>query len=118
METTYATIEGITWQGCGYNNSDDFSPVISFYNSSEVTVQGCTFNDSSDQVLSLSMMSGDVTINNCQFTNNNNEYDGQGVAVYYTSLRENQQPLLTIVITRCDFISNGPAESVVYIKWL
>ena len=79
------TIEGITWQGCGYNNSDGFSPAISFYNSSEVTVQSCTFNDSAGQVLSLSMMSGGVTIDNCQFANNN-EYDGQGVSVYYTSL--------------------------------
>lgn len=30
-------IEDITWQGCGYNNSDGVGPVISFNNSSEVT---------------------------------------------------------------------------------
>ena len=103
-------IEGITWQGCGNNNP--YAPVISFFNSSEITIDRCTFDDSAGQVLSLSVMSGDVNINNCEFINND-EYNGQGVAVQYTSLGENPQLL---IINNCNFISNGPAESVVYIN--
>jgi len=68
------TMEGVTCQGCGYNNCDSFL---------EVTVQSYTFNDSVGQVMSLPMMSRDVTINNCQFTNNcTSKYNGEGVAVY------------------------------------
>ena len=112
VSSNNVTVEGITWQGCGSNNADGFSSVFRFRNSSEVTIRSCSFNDSAGQVLSLSMMSGDVTINNCQFTDSSG-FDGKGAAV---SLSNNRRPQPALTINSCDFISNGPAESVVYIN--
>jgi len=53
-----------------------------------------------------------VTIEDCHFTNKN-KHDGRGVAVYYSSLKENQH--LQLTINRCSLES---AESVVYINGL
>ena len=98
-------IEGIVWQGCGGPH---------FYNSSNITIQDCNFHNSTRQAIVMSKMSGDVHIKDCQFTHNN-DYGDHGSAIHYSSQTvANPPPVLNI--NNCNFTSNGPAGSVVYIS--
>ena len=109
-------IEGINWERCGSN--DSLYPGIEFYNSSNILIQTCSFHHSTAQAVVLSEVSGNVYINNCQFTHNK-YHDGHGAAIYYTSASE-QSTQVQLIINSCDFTdtmnSNGPAESAVYIE--
>ena len=99
------TIEGIVWQGCGGPD---------FYNSSNVTIQDCSFHNSTRQAVVMSEMSEDVNIKDCQFTHVNN-YRGHGSALHYSS-RTVANPPPVLNINNCNFSSNGPSGSVVYIN--
>jgi len=103
------SIEGINWENCGSNSETETVSAIEFYNSSKITVQNCSFQQSRCQAITLSKVSGNVHINNCQFTNNSN-YRGHGAAIRYTS--ENNQLLL--LIESCEFSFNGAAKSIVH----
>ena len=103
------TIEGVNWERCGFDNA----PGIKFYNSSNIVLQSSSFQHSVGQAVVLSNMSGNVYINNCQFTYNK-YHKGNGTAIYYISSPE-QSTHVQLVINNCNFTFNGPAESVVYI---
>ena len=113
---TNVTINGITWNGCGFNDTNNsiIIPGIAFYNSSNVAVLDCSFYNSTGQAVFLSNMSGDVHINGCLFTRNN-ECSGHGTAMHYSS-GDTLQPLF--IVNNCNFTLNGPAESVIYIEGL
>ena len=107
------TIEGITWDGCGARNiSDDrkVSPVLQFFNSSNVTIKNCSFQHSIGQAVVLSEMIGDVNINHCNFSSNK-QYEGHGTAIHYNS--SNTFPL-NFTITNCIFSYNEGSNSVAY----
>ena len=101
------TIYGVGWKRCGSVSN----PGIIFYSTSDITIQNCSFRHSIGKAVTLSKVSGNVSINNCQFTHN--EYhNGHGAAIYYTSSHEQSTKL---VINNSVFTLNGPAKSVVYI---
>jgi len=106
------TIEGIIWERCDSDNNNFTNPVVEFYDSSNISIRKCTFSHSTRQVVVLSKVSGNVSIENCQFMHNN-EYEGHGTAIHITQSENHGQ--LNIVIDKCNFTSNGPAGSVVYI---
>jgi len=98
------TIKGIILQGCGG---------LWFNNSSNITIQDCSFHNSTGQAVVISGKLRDVCIKDCQFTHNNN-YSGLGSAIWYLSGTVDNPPAV-LNINNCNFTSNGPAESVVYI---
>ena len=100
------TIEGVRWEQCGTLTN----PAIGFYDSSNVKIQNCSFHRSTGQAVVLSKVSGNVYINNCQFTHNN-AYEGQGTTIHISQSKPHVQ--LHVVIDKCNFTVNGPAESVV-----
>ncbi|XP_065896012.1 probable outer membrane protein pmp9 [Dysidea avara] len=106
------TIEGVNWKRCGSTKLSAYTG-IQFYNSSNIFIKDSSFYNSTGQAVVLSNMSGNVYINNCQFTHNN-YHKGHGAAIYYTSSPE-QSTQVQLVINNCNFTFNGPAESVVYI---
>ena len=106
------TIEGVIWERCGSTKLSAY-PGVKFYNSSNIFIKDSSFYNSTGQAVVLSNMSGNVYINNCQFTHNK-YHKGHGAAIYYTSSPE-QSTQVQLVINNCNFTFNGPAESVVYI---
>ena len=88
------TIEGVNWERCGSVNS----PGIEFNNTSNITIESCSFHHSTGKAVSLSKVSGNVSINNCQFTRNK-YHKGHGAAIYYTSSHEQSTQL---VINNCN----------------
>jgi len=104
------TIRELNWDKCGSNNN---STGIEFHNSCNFFLENCSIYNSTRQALILSKMSGNVYINNCSFTNNN-QYGGDGAAVYYLPWSENQY-INKLVIQTSSFSLNGPAQSIVYI---
>ncbi|XP_065908930.1 probable outer membrane protein pmp6 [Dysidea avara] len=104
-------IKGVNWERCGSNDSS--YPGMEFYNSSNILIQTCSFHHSTMQAVVMSKMSGNVYINNCQFTHNK-YHNGHGATIYYTSAPE-QSTRVLLVMNNCDFTMNGPAKSVVYI---
>ena len=106
------TIEGVIWERCGSTKLSAY-PGVKFYNSFNIFIKDSSFYNSTGQAVVLSNMSGNVYINNCQFTHNK-YHKGHGAAIYYTSSPE-QSTQVHLVINNCNFTFNGPAESVVYI---
>ena len=110
---TNCTIVGVTWENCG--TKDDSKPVIELRNSSDIIIQNCTFQNSVTQVLVFSEVSGNITINNCNFAFNNKSV-GHGIALYYVS-RMIHDSNIQFIISNCNFIKNGiSGKSVVYIS--
>ena len=101
------TIEGINWKRC----ASFTNPGMEFYNTSNIAIQSSSFHHSTDKAVTLSKVSRNVSINNCQFTHNK-YHKGHGAAIYYTSSHEQSTQL---VIKNCDFTLNGPTKSVVYV---
>ena len=106
------TIEGVNWELYGSINLPAY-PGVKFYNSSNIFIKDSSFHCSRQHAVVLSNMSGNVYINNCQFTHIK-YHKGHGAAIYYTSSPE-QSTQVQLVINNCHFTFNGPAESVVYI---
>ena len=114
------TIEGITWEGCGTRNisfNDEIYPVFQLTNSYNLTIQNCSFQHSIGPAVVLSGMSGDVNINYCNFLYNN-EYEGHGTAIHYSSNNTLRDPSIKFIITGCNYFYNGRAKSVVYFSKL
>ena len=80
------TIEGITWNGCGYRNISgrNVSPVLHLYNSSNITIKNCSFQHCIGQTVVLSEMMGDVNIDHCNFLSNK-QYESHGTTIHYNS---------------------------------
>ena len=101
-------VENITWVGCG-----DFStsqPVLSIYESIDVTIKNCTFQHSMGVVIKVEQMKGIMNIIDCNFMSNNH-YKDHGSAIQYTSYKE-----YPLKINNCTFSYNGAAESIVYLR--
>ena len=113
LSCSNVTIEGITWIGCGgYDNIN--SPVISLlpYSSTMgyILIQNCTFQYSLGIVISLLAVDDlSVTINHCNFMNNN-QYNDHGAAIYFSGIYH------SIHIINCTFSYNGIAKSIIYFE--
>ena len=94
------TAEGINWNGCGAG--------LYMYNTSNISFQNCTFQNSLGQSLVLSEVSGNVNINNCNFTHNG-YYNNRGTAIHYVS---NDDEQLVFMINNCTFDYNEGATIV------
>ena len=105
------TIEGITWRECGFKG-ESVRPGITLDSSSTIKIKNCAFHNCTSQAVVLSNIAGDVSINNCSFTHNN-EYSDHGTAIHYTPGNTNKKFFL--VIRNGVFSHNGIAKSVVYI---
>ena len=103
-------IKGITWEGCGATGSGSDKPALHFYNSSSIDINNCVFHLSVGQALVLSAVSGDVTINYCNFVDNT-QYKGHGVAIHHSSSSFGHHSDITII--NCKFFTNT-GKSVVY----
>ena len=62
------TIKSVSWTKCGTSAN----ATIEFYNSSNIVLCNCSFNNSTGQAVVLSKVSGNVSIDNCQFTHKKN----------------------------------------------
>ena len=110
---TNCTIRGITWNGCGGVVRDNNYPVLEFNSSSNVTIEKCTFKRSKGQAIVLSGMTGDVTINDCQFYNN--KYLGNaGGAVIDIAKQGNYQ--VNVTVRNCNFTDNEGTSSIISIN--
>ena len=103
------TVADVNWEKCG-SSIDETYPGIEFYNSSNVVIQNCSFHNLTGQAVLMSIVSGNVHIINCNFTHNNNKYEGHGVALHY-SIKDDCH----LLIAKCIFSNNGPTKSVIYI---
>jgi len=103
------TIEGVSWERCGSVNNSG----MEFYKAFNIAIQSCSFHHSTGKAVTLSKVSGNVSINNCQFTHNK-YHKGHGAAIYYASCHEQSNQF---VIENCDFTLNGLAESVIYVDY-
>ena len=106
-------VEGITWEGCGSRRHG--MPVFGMYNSSNITVKNCLFQHSEGQVVVLSGVSGNVSINHCSFKANE-QHGNHGIAIYYISTTALYYDLINLVINNCSF-SYNEGESIVYLGY-
>ena len=109
------TIIGITWEKCG--NKTDSKPAIELYNSSNIIIQNCFFLLSQTQVIALSEISGNVSINNCKFVFNKH-FEGKGTVIHYLSkIKYHFSAFQLIMISDCNFTQNGASTdtSIIYI---
>lgn len=112
---TNCLIRGITWSGCGGVVQGNNYPVLEFDDSSNVTIEKCTFKRSKGQAIVLSQMTGDVTIDDCQFYNN--EYPGNaGGAVIDIAKQGNHQ--MDVTIRNCNFTENEGTRGIINIDQL
>ena len=108
-------IQGITWDGCGTKNTDDYTkPGLELSCSSNVTIQNCSFQHSVGQAVVLSEVLGDVNINNCKFVNNSH-YRGHGAALHYSSNDTRNSSQLMLTINNCNF-SDNKMKSLVFLE--
>ena len=111
------SVEGITWKGCGTKDiSDDrnVNPVMHLSNSSNIMIKNCSFRDSAGQVIMLSAMLGNVSIDTCNFISSK-QYDGNGTAIFNASPKMLNNTLLNFIITNCVFFYNEDAYSIIYL---
>ena len=108
------TIVGITWEKCG--NKTDSKPAIELYDSSNISIDNCSFQHSVSQAITLSEMSGNVSINSCKFVSNN-YFEGSGTAIHYLSKIRHHSKFQFMIIN-CNFTQNGASDdtSLVYIS--
>ena len=113
ISCTNCIIRGITWSGCGGIVHDNNYPVLEFDSSSNVKIEKCTFKRSKGQTIVLSGMTGDVTINDCQFYNN--KYLGNaGGAVIDIAKQGNYQ--VNVTVRNCNFTDNEGTSSIISIN--
>ena len=107
-------IQGIVWNGCGTENTDNYTELIAtlkLSESSNVTIQNCTFLDLIGQAVVLSEVSGEVNIRDCNFVNNS--YDKDDGAIVYYAVSQCFHHLFAM--HNCNFTCNK-GKSLVYIK--
>ena len=108
-------IEGIVWDNCGYRTIHDQigTPVIKFYESSNVKIQNCVFRNSLGQGISLIAIR-DVVIDHCIFVNNLYKYYGAAI-VHFTPEVPGYNLSHTLLISNCNFTDTEDALSVVHV---
>ena len=105
-------IQGIAWNECGSTTKAG----LMLNDHSNVIIQNCSFQNSLGQALVLSDVSGDVTINNCNFVNNS-LYRGHGAAVHcYSNKVKSLSTNFIFNISNCTFSHNKQVKSVLYIE--
>ena len=77
------SVEGLTGKGVVSVNN----PGMRFHNTSNIAIQSCSFHHSTSRAVTLSKVSGTVSINNCLFKHNK-YHKRHGAAIYYTSSHE------------------------------
>ena len=70
VNTTNITIHGITWDQCGDPNDPHVDGGISFATITTLTIDNCSFQNSQICAVSLSSVSGDITIKDSYFISN------------------------------------------------
>ena len=114
MNCSRCVIDGIAWEGCGArNNTGNNDPALKFFNSSNIVIKNCSLQHSIGQAVVISGVSKNVSIAYCNFASNE-QYDGHGIAIYYSSINTPLNPSLSFTITNCKFLDNKRAKSVVY----
>ena len=109
------SITNLTWHKFINNErkiSNDTTPQIIFYNSSNVIIDHCTFQQSVGQAIILSEMSGNVNIKHCKFVNNKHTFREYGAAIHYSSKCTEDQ----LIISDCHFTNNSGAASLIYLE--
>ena len=109
---TNCTIQGITWSGCGGIIQNNNYPVLEFYNSSNVKIEKCIFKRSKGQAIVLLEITGDVTINDCQFYDNKYLGNAGGAVIDITKQRNYQ---MSVTIRNCAFTDNVGTRSIINI---
>ena len=95
-------IQGITWNRCGSITK----AVLKLNDHSNITIQNCSFQHSLGQALVLSEVSGDVSINNCNFVNNSHCKDHGTAIHYYSNKTNNFTSGFIFNIESCKFSNN------------
>ena len=113
-------IEGITWNQCGNYGSSNFDNAVIFIHlSHHVIIQNCNFQYSLGPVIKISSLRYELSINHCNFTNNN-IYLQHGVAVQYShdsrSWKSSTERMPIVNVRNCIFDSNGAAKSILYFE--
>ena len=78
----HLTIQGITWIGCG--DLPTHQPVLSIYESIDVTIKNCSFQNSKGGAIKIDNAIKSVNISDCHFMNNDH-YKDHGGAIKYTT---------------------------------
>ena len=106
-------IQGITWDGCGTEITDDhIEPGIKLNGSSNVIIQNCCFQHSIGQAFVLTEVSGDVNINNCNFVNNSH-YGGHGAVIQYSPNHSRNFTQFAFKFNNCNVTNNRYSKSLV-----
>ena len=112
------TIESISWNQCGnYDFSNSDNAVIFIHLSQHVIIKNCNFQYSLGPAIKISSLGYELSINYCNFINNNN-YPHHGVAVQYShdirGWKSNTEHIPTVNVNNCIFDSNGAAKNILY----
>ena len=112
------TITNLTWIKLIDNErniSNNITPQIEFYNSSNITIDHCTFQQSVGQAVVLSEVSGDVNIKHCKFVNNKYSLREHGATIYYSSCCS-EYSKDHLIISDCHFTNNFGITSLIYLE--
>ena len=118
ISCTNVSVANLTWSKIINNEkniSNNITPQIKLYNSSNITIDNCTFQQSVGRAVVLSEVSGDVNIKHCKFVNNKYSLREQGAAIHYSSnCTEYSKDQLTI--SDCYFTDSTGNASLIFLK--
>ena len=97
------------------NTSNNITPQIKLYNSSNVTIDNCSFQQSVGQAVVLSEVSGDVNIKHCKFVNNKYSLREHGAAIHYSS-NSTEYSKVHLIISDCHFTDNLGIASLIHLE--
>ena len=115
------SIANISWHKFSnkVSTTNNITPQIKFYNSSNVTIDNCIFQQSVGQAIVLSEVLGIVSIKHSKFVNNMHSHAKiqHGTAIHYSSsnVTESFEDQLTIIISNCNFTDSVGIASLVYL---
>ena len=112
------SITNLTWHkfiNSERNSSNNRSPQIKFYNSSNIAIDHCTFQQSVGQAIVLTEVSGSVNIKYCKFVNFNHPLREHGAAIHY-SMTCTEYSQVQLIISDCYFTDNFGIASLIYFE--
>ena len=106
----HLNIKHLTW-----NRQSEINPIprLAFTNVYNVAVENCYFHSSVGKAIVLSQVSGNVTIDYCQFLHNIRSND-HGAAIHYTPGYNETANIITI--SNCHFKDTEDAHSLIYLE--
>ena len=116
------SIANISWHKFSnkVSTTNNITPQIKFYSSSNVTIDNCIFQLSVGQAIVLSEVLGIVSIKHSKFVNNMHSHAKiqHGNAIHYSSSNETEssEDQLTIIISNCNFTDSVGIASLVYLE--